>query len=191
MRLFVGIDLPAEIKEQVPYADLPDLRWVAPENLHLTLCFLGEVGQHRLLDLRESLQEAAEDGPGAFDLALRGVGTFLPGSGHGHGHGGSVVWTGVIAGPELARLHARVKKALFEIDLRPERKKFSPHVTLARSKFNEPRGLFEFLRDNEDFATDPFPVPGFELFVSHLRPEGPVYSIEESFALEPRAGGGL
>lgn len=191
MRLFVGIDLPPRIKDLLAdiSGDLPDLRWVVPENLHLTLCFLGEVGQHRLLDLKEALEEVALEGPAAFEMSLRGLGQFLMGKGERALTQGSILWVGAQAGPELNRLQSRVKRALIDVDLPPEKKKFVPHVTLARSKFREPRGIHEYLEARHDFATEPFPVESFELFSSRLRQEGPVYSIEESYDLAPGAGG--
>ena len=191
MRLFVGIELPREIQNKLAelYADLPDLRWVPPENIHLTLCFLGEVGQHRLADLRESLEEAALEGPAAFDISIKGIGQFVRGNSHRNHSSGSVLWAGVEAPPALAKLHERVKRALLEVGLPPERKKFLAHITVARSKFNIPRGINEYMELHQNFTTEPFPVDGFELFSSRLRPEGAVHTIEESYLLAPSEEG--
>lgn len=193
MRLFVGIELPAALQDRLAdlYGDLPDLRWVAPENLHLTLCFIGEVGQHHMADLRDALEEAALEAPAAFEVSVKGLGRFVRNSSGRHNSEGSVLWVGVEGPPELGRLHARIKRALIELGLPPERKKLSPHITIARSKFSLPRGIDEYMQAHLDFTGGSFTVEGFELFSSRLKPGGAEYSIEESFRLARSEGGAV
>lgn len=76
-RLFVGIDLPEEIRDQLKSlcCGLPGARWVKPEQLHLTLCFIGEVDGTTFLDIKEVLSEITF---APFSLQLRGVGSFPP-----------------------------------------------------------------------------------------------------------------
>ena len=77
MRLFVAIDLPETVKERLAMicCGLPGARWVKPEQLHLTLRFIGEVNGDRFLDIRDNLMEVSSE---SFPLQLQGVGFFPP-----------------------------------------------------------------------------------------------------------------
>ena len=76
-RLFIAIDPPQEVREQLAAlcCGLPDARWTPVEQLHLTLCFIGEVSGDHFLDIREALAELHVP---PFPLQLRGVGFFPP-----------------------------------------------------------------------------------------------------------------
>jgi 2'-5' RNA ligase len=107
---------------------LPSVRWVNMASLHLTLAFLGELDDERLVTTHEATQAAALQGA-PFALALDRLGTFGP------PHAPRVIWAGV--GGEVAPLR-RVQRILAgELDQRsfpPQEHPFSPHLTLARIK---------------------------------------------------------
>ena len=94
-----------------------------PENHHLTLRFIGETPKHRAEEIDTAL--AALRAPG-FPLTLAGVGCFAK--------GGSAVslWAGVERNPALDHLQSKIETALQRAGLDPERRRFTPHVTLAR-----------------------------------------------------------
>ena len=99
------------------------MRWLEPEQQHLTLRFIGELDNGRLEEVAEALA-LIEGAP--FELGLQGLGHFPP---RGEPQ---VLWVGVAKSPELARLKRRIDRALATVSLPPESRKFAPHVTIAR-----------------------------------------------------------
>lgn len=100
------------------------IRWVRPENLHLTLYFFGAMEEQRIPEIEPALARAAE-GVAAFDLRFTGLGVFGP------PRQPRVLWLGVESA-ELAALHARVEPALAAAGWPPEPRDFAPHLTLGR-----------------------------------------------------------
>ena len=131
MRLFVAVEVPADVRAAVDAAvaplrtAAPKLRWVAPERYHLTLVFLGAVDEALLPGVSAGMQAGCA-GAAGFTLALDGtVGTF----------GRRVLWAGVAPSPELTTLAGRVTAALRSVvGLADEQREFSAHLTLARAK---------------------------------------------------------
>ena len=131
LRLFVAIELPPPVLEHIAAIQehlrpgLPALRWVRPDNAHLTLRFIGEVPASRLPAIEEVLaRNIAPFSP--FQLHTDGLGTF--GSARTR-----VLWLGLDGALEpLAALQKTVAEALAEIGIAGERGRFSPHLTLAR-----------------------------------------------------------
>jgi RNA 2',3'-cyclic 3'-phosphodiesterase len=130
MRLFAGIDLPDNIVHQLqallralkPHGD--GLRWSRVENLHVTTRFIGEWPSARLDELKERL--ASVPRPGPIPITLRGLGWFP------NPHVPRVFWVAIDAPPELARLAHDTDTALETLGLKPEGRRFRPHLTLAR-----------------------------------------------------------
>lgn len=195
MRTFVAFELPEAVRREAsrrsaPLRDrLPAARWVRPEAIHLTLRFLGDVEPEGLATLSGPLTAAFAAAP-PLTLALHGGGCYPP------GRPARVAWAGVRVGDgdgegdrqSLTALHARIDRAaVASLGLEPERRPFSPHVTLARCK--RPWGR----RDVEAFAAafagpvgEPFVAGSGSLIESELTPEGPRYRTLEEFPL----GGG-
>jgi 2'-5' RNA ligase len=179
MRLFVAIPLPEDLCTELGgfAGGLDNTRWVDPENMHLTLRFLGELDGHQSADLSAEL--AAIDAP-AFDMELKGLGTF------GSGKKVQALWVGV-EGPEpLYRLQTKVEQAAQRIGLAGERRKFKPHVTLARFKGPPGKKLGDFLQRYGLFRSGPIYVDRFRLYSSQLTPKGPIYRTEAEFRLRPQ-----
>jgi RNA 2',3'-cyclic 3'-phosphodiesterase len=176
VRLFVGLDLPWEIRESL--ADLATgiagARWVPPENYHMTLRFIGEVPSHRAEEIDAAL--AALRGR-RFSLSLAGVGTF--------DRGGRAVslWVGVERCPALDHLQAKIETALQRAGLEPERRRFLPHVSLARLDNAVEAKLVAFVQARNLFRAAPFEVTHFTLFSSLLGKEASVYTAEVEYTL--------
>ena len=102
MRLFIALSLPEEVRERLSLlaGGLPGARWVAPESLHLTLRFVGEVDAPQAHDLDDVLSTI--DLP-EFELTLRGLGTF------DEGRRLRSLWAGVEPNETLLRLQAKVE----------------------------------------------------------------------------------
>jgi 2'-5' RNA ligase len=179
MRLFVGLALPEDLRFQLRLlcCGLPGVRWLPPENFHLTLRFLGEVDGGVMEDIDASL--AAIRAP-RFPLALAGVGHF------GNGVKARVIWAGVEKSPALRHLRDKVESAVVRAGLSPEGQKFSPHITLARPNSPPPPArLQDFIVHNSLFRAPPFEVSHFTLFSSVPTKAGSHYAAERSYELSP------
>jgi RNA 2',3'-cyclic 3'-phosphodiesterase len=179
LRLFVAFDVSPAAIDAVDRAvrpwkeELPRARWVPMENWHVTLKFLGQTWPRLEAPVRERVGEAAR-GSRPVATRLTGLGSF-PSSSRGR-----VLWAGIDddAG-DLARIAASLDELLLP-DFGPERRPFSPHLTIARS---EPPVLL-----TPSFAETPlepiaFTVDRLVLFRSHLRRPAPRYEPLETFAL--------
>jgi 2'-5' RNA ligase len=170
-RLFIGLELPESIRTELAQLDpgLRGLRWVAPEQLHLTMSFLGDVGPASEDHLRESL--ASVQVP-PFFLPVSGLGTF-------GGDRPSVVWAGVGQGhPHLFALHKHIQDAVLHAGLEADLKPFHPHITLARARGVSRAALKTLLRRYEETEFGLWKVTGFALFSSRPGSEGSVYTVE-------------
>ncbi|MGH7152692.1 MAG: RNA 2',3'-cyclic phosphodiesterase [Acetobacteraceae bacterium] len=178
MRLFVAIDLPREVRQLLSSLSgrgIPGARWVPPENYHLTLRFIGETPAYQAEEIDHAL--AALKSPG-FDLTLAGLGVFSR-SGRS-----TSLWTGTERNPALDRLRNKVETALQRLRLEPERRRFAPHVTLARLDNVPEVTLAGFLQAHNLFRTCAIRVRHFTLFSSRLGKEQAVYTAEVEYGLE-------
>ena len=175
-RLFAAVELPERIREALAVIShgLPGARWVAQENLHLTLRFVGEVGDEEAEALRVCLESVQVP---TFELQLRGLGQFLRGS------KAETLWAACLPSAALSRLQQDVEKAVVAAGGIPQKQPFHAHVTVGRLRQVRLERLQEYLSEFADFETESFPVEEFQLMSSHLRPDGPIYSIEESYPL--------
>ena len=148
MRIFVALDIDDEIRERIAHfiAEMrllaPDIRWVAPESLHVTLKFIGEKPDAAVKQVQERISSISATG---FDLSLRGCGLFPSAK------SARVFWIGIEAGTELAKLTSQVEEALTEIGIPKEGRAFSPHLTLARVGSGAP-GRRKDDKSNKRFA---------------------------------------
>jgi 2'-5' RNA ligase len=156
---------------------LPEVRWVAPETMHLTLRFFGDVSPQGIARIMESLHLAAPRMT-AFDTALTGLGAFpAP-------QRATVLWLGLDNLPAFRSLHGLLESALVAAGVEPDACPFTPHLTLGRSKrpLRLPDRLLEKYRH---VFCDPTPAGRIVLFESRLQPQGPVHLPLLSVALTP------
>jgi 2'-5' RNA ligase len=177
MRLFVGLDLPWAARRRLAMlgvGGIPGARWVPIENYHLTLRFIGEVPAHRAEEIDLAL--GALRGR-RFVLELSGVGTFAKGGRD------TTLWAGVVRNPALEHLAGKIETALQRAGLPPERRRFTPHVTLARLDNPPVDKLAGFVQAHNLFRAGPIEVEHFTLFSSLLGKEASVYTAEVEYAL--------
>jgi 2'-5' RNA ligase len=176
IRLFVAIPLPADIRARLGLLSggIPGAAWVEPENLHLTLRFIGEVEEPAVAEIAAAL-ETVEAAP--FSFALDGMGDF------GSGKRLRALWVGVALNEALDHLQARIESALVRLGLEPEHRRFTPHVTLARLKGAPAHRARRYIMENGAFRAGPFPVQGFTLFSSFLSRNGAIHDPVAEFAL--------
>lgn len=152
-------------------------RWTRPEQLHITLRFLGDIPEAQLADLRERLRQVVVQG---FALSLKGVGVFPPPRSRKPAR---VLWLGLEPPAPLQALKLAID-AVLGPDPEAAQRGFSPHLTVARLMDSKSRrDLDGFLAKHAGLAAGPFPVSGFHLYRSTLRPEGALHEIVESYSL--------
>ncbi|MDE0331730.1 MAG: RNA 2',3'-cyclic phosphodiesterase [Nitrospinae bacterium] len=186
MRVFLAIPLsPDEHKMleslQVSLATMPaldDFRWARPENIHITLRFMGDIEEEKAEAAAEALRRAGEGAP-AFDISIDRFGVFpnlkRP----------NVLWTGPSETPEpLAELEANLSRHLAEAGFPAREGHFRPHLTIARrrSRDRPPAGLEGELEVAEQrWLTPPLICRAREavLFRSELNPSGAIHTALE------------
>jgi len=177
MRLFIAIELPYHYKEalgELRTPTIPGARWVAPEQIPLTLAFLGEVDEETSKRLIARLAKIKAAG---FELCLTGTGCFPD------RRRPRVVWVGVKPEPGLTQLAEMVRETVLDCGIPQEERPFSPHLTLARLKTPASRELGVFLDQHMSVDLPPFPVKQFILFQSKLSQQGAVHIPLRNFPL--------
>ncbi|HEY8613700.1 MAG TPA: RNA 2',3'-cyclic phosphodiesterase [Roseomonas sp.] len=176
VRLFVALALPDMLRTQISMlaGGIQGARWVPPENYHLTLRFIGEVEGWRADEVDEALSTIRCR---PFELCLRGVGTFEK--------AGKIqtLWIGVEKCEGLTHLQSKVETALQRMGLDPERRRFAPHITLARTDKAPPEKLVSWVQSHNLFRAPPVAMEHFTLFSSRLGKENPVYVPEVEYEL--------
>jgi RNA 2',3'-cyclic 3'-phosphodiesterase len=176
MRLFAAIDLPWPLRDRLAglVTGIFGVRWVSRENLHLTLRFIGEVPAWRAEEIDLALLSVKAR---SFPISVAGVGLFEK--------AGRVtaLWAGIERNPQLDHLQSKIETALQRSGLEPERRRFVPHITLARLDQPANEKMTSFVQMNNLLRAEPFTVDRFTLFSSQLGREGSVYTAENEYAL--------
>ena len=182
MRAFIALELPTEVKDMLVAssnrlaAQLPprSVRWVKPAAMHLTLKFLGEIEAATVPTLRQALS-AVTQAALPFTLQSGELGVFP------NPTRPRVVWVG-LAGDraELAALQQQVEAACVRLGHAPEKRSFSPHLTLGRVRNGIGRPKLRTIGEIVQGFTAPAPqrweVRQLTLFQSELQPTGAVYT---------------
>ena len=184
MRAFVAINLTGAERRRLAGAvdairerGYP-FRWVKPDNVHLTLKFLGDAPEERCGELAAALDRAA-GGCARFELRVRGVGAFPS------PRRPQVVWVGVEVSEALEALQRRIERELEALGYPAERRPFRPHLTLGRARAHAKRNDFselESLMATLNFEGS-YAVKTVDLMRSQLKPSGAVHSILHSAPL--------
>ena len=182
MRAFIAVEVSQEVRHAVRLLvselqeSIKGARWIAPENLHLTLRFLGEADGKRLREMSGELEAtAARFAP--FRLDFRGL-TALPSSRRPR-----VLCVAVTDPPhEIHLLHKHIEGVVRKHGFPPGDRGFKPHLTFAR--FRKPEKEIRLSRSGfEDRVVGVVPVEDVVLFRSTLKPSGTVYDAMARFPL--------
>lgn len=187
MRLFVALDLTDAVRAAIAelLAGLKPttgaVRWVRPDALHLTVKFIGHLGEEKLPALREALARVGTSEP--VELEFHGVG-FFP-----NPRSPRVFWVGVRGNDALFELAGQIEAALEPLGIARERRAYAPHLTLGRFKSGPGRRVDsrQLTRLQEKIAALTSVDFGhvrceeFFLYQSKLSPGGAKYSKLERF----------
>ena len=176
-RLFLALTLPAPVRDALAVLarPMPGVSWTRPEQLHVTLRFLGDVPVEKIEPM---IARLANVRVGSFILPIEGPGTFPS------NRAPRILWIGVGAGhPRLFQLRQRVDDALLASGLQLDVRTFHPHVTLARCNETAASVVAHLLHDHRDFSAPPFRVEAFDLYASELKSSGAVHVLKQRFPL--------
>ena len=180
MRLFIALDIPAEVRAGLTKymerarALAPEARWARVEGLHVTLKFIGHVDDSMVEEIKAIL---ASIKTAPFEVKFAGVG-FFP-----NPNAARVFWAGVDGGESLPRLASSIDAALEKLGFARETKPYHPHLTLARTSSRPLRELRQLLEDPPpQFGT----MTAREFFLYQSQPQrgGSKYTKLERFGLE-------
>ncbi|NIA21046.1 MAG: RNA 2',3'-cyclic phosphodiesterase [Anaerolineaceae bacterium] len=180
LRLFIAVELPdaakellAAVQRELQQADAR-VKWSRPENIHLTLKFLGDTPEEFLDDLSAALDEAAA-GHAAHTARVAQVGAFP------NVRRPRVIWVGLDEPTgQLPALQRSVEEATSDL-VEPERRSFAAHLTLGRVIVKDGGNLTQLSRLMEGYRLNSFssvevPVNQVVLIRSELSPSGPTYT---------------
>jgi 2'-5' RNA ligase len=177
LRSFLAIELPATILTRIEEVqkDLKssraDVRWVSPENIHLTLKFFGTI-EESIIESIIKLTEGPVQGTPLFFLKIQGMGAFP------NLKNPRVIWMGFQEGKEIiVAIQKQLEREFEKIGFQPEDRPFHPHLTLGRMRSN--RGKDELVRGMERYREEEFgnfQVEKIVLIKSDLKPTGPIYT---------------
>ncbi len=176
---FIALELPEAVRDQLMEVagGVPGAYWEEEEQLHLTLRYLGEIDGATRTALFHQLERLHHT---AFELALNGFGFFPP-----RGEPDSL-WIGVDRSAPLEALRARVDSAATRLGVPTDRRRWIPHVTLARLEGAPESRLVRFAQEHALFRTAPFTPTRMTAFSSHRREWGFEYRREAIFPLPER-----
>jgi len=188
MRAFIGIALPSAIREALGELQgelarsQADVKWVLPEQLHVTLKFLGEITELQRQAVEAMLRKMAEP-EAPFQLSLEGVGAF-PSI-----HAPRVIWVGIRAGKErVERIAHAIEREGERIRLQKDERPFAAHVTLGRVRSPQRlKPLADQLQAVVWQPLAPWRVESLTLYESRLSSSGPSYTVLADAPLKPAA----
>lgn len=170
MRLFLAIDLPETLQDQITTLYCPELeqvRWTPSHQLHITLVFIGDQPQPRLDEIIEAVAEVSF---APIYLKVAKIGHFKSG----------ILWLGVDESDPLKRLQKSLSHNLRGLGIKLEQRKYMPHITLGRCKNLTPEVMNKLSRKSLNFNAE-LGVETFQLKSSLLKAEGAIHITEAEF----------
>jgi RNA 2',3'-cyclic 3'-phosphodiesterase len=137
VRTFIAVDFPPPLLEKIAeitaffktLTSEKDLKWVETKNLHLTIKFLGEIDEQKAAQVKRTLSYALKD-QHSFEIEISGLGMYP------NKNKPRVIWLGITGAGPLADIYNVINSELAKLEIQPEHRAFSPHLTIARIRNN-------------------------------------------------------
>jgi len=186
IRAFIAVPAPDEVKRLIDRIENElrsagaDVKWVEPDNVHVTLKFLGNITPDRVEIVGEEITQALT-GVRRFEVEVSGMGTFPK-----HGRSPRVIWLGLGQGSDmLCEVARRVEDVCANLGFEKEERPFQPHLTIGRVRRGSPNlGKLRDEIDRIEYNPLKLLVDRVNLMRSELSPRGPTYTVLVSMALE-------
>lgn len=177
IRSFLAIEIPdtilklvAEVQKALKSSNA-DIKWVNPEDIHITLKFFGNIDESKIESIIKSVEKVIESFS-PFSIKVKGVGSFP------NLKAPRVIWVGVLDERGiLSQFQNQLEKAFEKLGFEAEKRSFHPHLTLGRIRSFKEKG--ELIKRMERFQEDDFGefmVEKVVLFKSDLTRQGPIYT---------------
>jgi 2'-5' RNA ligase len=183
IRAFIAVDLGEELRtalgrvQRILQRAHADVKWVKPENIHLTMAFLGNVSIDDIRPLETAMDRALRRVE-PFTLKIGGTGTF------GKPKHPGIIWAGIKESPPLTELHAKIVETLHAVDIEYDARPFSPHLTLGRVKSAKHiASLLDKMEREKESAFGSVEIAEALLIKSELKPYGAKYTVLHRTAL--------
>lgn len=176
MRLFIAVNIPAQVKDRIGdiqhglIQSQADVKWVEKDNLHLTLRFIGDTLDDKPLLIAAALEPKLK-GFGSFEIVLSGMGAFpdmnFP----------RIIWAGVedMSG-KLRELVLIIEESLLKLGFEGEAREFTPHLTIGRVRWQKSiSNLKAVIQQKSEYDPVPFQISSVDIMESVLTPQGPIY----------------
>ena len=174
-RLFTGLEIPKSMRLDLSFlrGGLHGATWIDPENYHITLRFIGDIDERTAAEIADALGRVRRRG---FSLKIRGIGSFGGRQPHS-------IFAKVEPCDPLMELQGEHERIMQRLGLEPEGRKFTPHVTIARTKGASARDVANWLDSRGGYPGGRFEASGFVLFSSKASRGGGPYIVEEDYPL--------
>ncbi len=174
-RLFTGLEIPQDLAEALTRlrGGIAGARWTEAHDYHVTLRFVGDIDDRTADEFAHALDGVESP---AFSIVVGGLGVF-------GGDRPREIYAAVEPSRDLAELQAEHERAARRAGLAPERRKFTPHVTLARLRDADPRAVAEWISVRGGMPSRTIAVPSFALFSAKPTFGGGPYRVEATWPL--------
>ncbi|KJR40140.1 2',5' RNA ligase [Candidatus Magnetoovum chiemensis] len=183
MRAFIAINLTSALREKIGAViddfkrSGADVKWVKPENIHLTLKFLGDADEPIVNAVSGALMSVSQSAS-AFTLDVKEIGCFP------NLRNPRVIWVGLKGDEKLALLQSNIEDALEKCEIAKDTRKFSAHITIGRVRsLDGYKRLKPMLAEHENDTIGTLNVNDISLMQSVLKPDGPIYTLIKAFPL--------
>jgi 2'-5' RNA ligase len=182
-RIFIALKVEAEEPLLMMISSLKSglskdiIKWTSPDNIHITLAFLGDT-EENMIELISSMLKEKCKGTGRFELILKGSGVFRNFSDP------RIIWTGIETSEKLVHLNEIIMNGLKGLNIKLEDRPFNPHLTIGRIKhLNDKETLRVLIEQYQNSELQIIPVPEVILYESVLLHSGAVYKPISRFNL--------
>ena len=174
IRAFIAIDIKTFPKltqlEQELKQTKANIKLVEPENIHITLKFLGDTDENLIEEINTIIEESVKKTK-PFEIQLKNTGVF-PNQNYI-----KVIWIGIHNSEKIAEISQQIDEQLFDLGFEQEKRPFSPHLTIARVKSAENKDqLLNIINKYQDLTFQEIKVESIKLKKSQLTPKGPIYT---------------